>query len=148
MVDRISILPAFKQIEYKIERPGIRICFASSFSCVLPGFKYIEYEIERPGIRICFVFSCSCVLPGFKYIAYEIEWPFALFQFSTCFTEPEVDRIRFRCAHSHILSTLFFCDVLVYLPVFHFQFLDAGGAMGASKSYSIYFRIVIYIYIL
>ena len=31
----------------------------------------------------------------------------------------------------------FFGDVLFYLPVFHFQKLDAGGAMGASKSYSI-----------
>ena len=49
MVDRISILPAFKYIEYEIERPGIRSCFVFSFSCVLPGFKYIEYEIERPG---------------------------------------------------------------------------------------------------
>ena len=88
-----GILPGFKYIEYEIERSGIRICFVFSFSCVLPGFKYIEYEIERPGIRIFFVFSFSCVLPGFKYIEYEIEWPFAVFQLSTCFTVPEVDRI-------------------------------------------------------
>ena len=62
-------------------------------------------------------FNFSCVLPGFKYIEYEIEWPFALFQFSTCFTVPEVDRIRFRCAHSDILSTPF---IPAYYSIYHF----------------------------
>ena len=85
----VRFLPAFKYIEYEIERPRIRMCCVFSFSCVLPGFKYIEYEIEGPGIRICFVFSFSCVLPGFNYIEYEIERPFVLFQFPMCFTVPD-----------------------------------------------------------